>query len=132
MSDELAATPAEKLDACIEWVTDGIRESLGNDPPGFMLGIEAVTVEGALREVAAALSEAETRAKQARNGLVSAIIGLELASKAHASIVMDTAEDERLKDEVVASTQLALDLARAALAVVGEQPQPISVGGEQT
>lgn len=52
---ELAVTPAEKLDAVREWVQTGIAKTLEEDPSGFMLGIESVSIIEALNDIESAL-----------------------------------------------------------------------------
>lgn len=51
----LAVTPLEKLAAIREWIESGIPQTLDEDPSGFLLGIEAVAVIGALRDIEMAL-----------------------------------------------------------------------------
>lgn len=55
---ELAVTPHEKLEAIREWVDKGIEATLKEDPSGFLLGVESVSVLTALDEISDALTEA--------------------------------------------------------------------------
>lgn len=47
----------ERLDAVREWVETGIAKTLGEDPSGFLLGVESLGVIEALNEIEAAIKE---------------------------------------------------------------------------
>ena len=54
-TSSLAVTPLEKLDAVRAWVDTGIGVTLGQDPSGFLLGIESISILEALDDIEEAL-----------------------------------------------------------------------------